>query len=159
MPTDFLFSALDGNVFSKYFDMSENELTELGMYLFDADECPCYPCRVSLIDAKIGERVLAISYKHHDENSAYRSSGPIFVREVADTIQMGINEIPEILKHHHRLLSLRGFDANHLMIEAETIQGGEIEPLLNKIFENNKVRYIHVHNAAPGCFNCSVERA
>ena len=65
--------------------MSERELTDQGAYLFESDEYPCYPCRVSLIDAKLGEIVLAVSHEHHGENSAYRASGPIFVRQDADT--------------------------------------------------------------------------
>jgi len=157
MLNDFIVRALDKNEFSTYFDMSAQELADRGAYLFEADQCPCYPCRVSLIDARVGETVLALSYEHHGENSPYRSSGPIFVRQIADTAKLGKNEIPEMLRH--RLLSVRGYDADKLMIEADTTIGSDLEALLIQFFENNKVQYIHVHNAGPGCFNCLVKRA
>jgi len=44
--------------------MADSELDSFGAYIFESDECPCYPCRVSLIDAKVGERVLAINHEH-----------------------------------------------------------------------------------------------
>lgn len=157
MSNDFIVSALGKNEFSKYFDMPAQELADMGAYLFESDQCPCYPCRVSLIDARVGETVLALSYEHHGENSPYRSSGPIFVRQTANTAKLGKNEIPEMLRH--RLLSVRGYDADKLMIEADTTMGSELEALLIQLFDNNRVQYIHVHNAGPGCFNCLVERA
>lgn len=157
MRSDFLFSGLEENEFSKYFNMSARELEELGAYIFVADECPCYPCRVSLIDAKVGESVLAISYEHHPEKSPYRSSGPIFVRQTAVNAQIIKNEIPEILLH--RVLSVRAYNSENIMIGADVVEGGELKPILDHWFENNLVQYIHVHNAGPGCFNCSVKRA
>ena len=67
------------------------------------------------------------------------------------------NEIPLML--HHRLLSLRGYDTNAMMIEADVVEGRVLADSISHIFKNASVAYIHIHNARPGCYNCLVKRA
>ncbi len=69
--------------FARYFDLSDRELHGLGMQRVKATEQPGYPCRVSLLDAEVGEELLLLPYMHQPENSPYRASGPIFVRKGA----------------------------------------------------------------------------
>ena len=156
MSPDFVINALESESFSKYFEMSNAELNSIGAYLFTADKCPCYPCRVSLEDAKVGETVLAITYEHHSVAGAYRSCGPIFVRKKAASALTNKNSIPDMLVH--RTLSVRGYNNESLMIEADIIAGKDLEATLASQFLNDSVDYIHIHNAGPGCFNCSVTR-
>lgn len=157
MNINFQFQSLDRDLFASYFQMSGSQLKSIGAYVFESDECPCYPCRVSLADAKVGENVLAINFEHLAVDSPYRSSGPIFVRENSQTRKMEQNEIPVMLKH--RLLSVRGYSENNLMIKADTVAGEELENIISGQFSDELVQYIHVHNAGPGCFNCSITRA
>ena len=158
MNTNFKVVPLKSIAFLSYFNMTESELKKHDAYIFEADECPCYPCRVSLQDAEIGERVLALAYEHHSAvNSPYRSSGPIFVREGAVMARAQINEVPKMLLH--RMLSVRGYNIQGNMIEADTVRGAEITSVLNSQLSNKDVSYIHIHNSGPGCFNCAVERA
>lgn len=65
--------------------------------------------------------------------------------------------VPALLRS--RLLSIRAYDANHLMIEADVVEGRELESCLTRIFERTCVRYAHIHFARPGCFACRVDRA
>ena len=157
MSADFQILSLAGKLFSSYFKKSTEELQNLGAYLFLSDESPCYPCRVSLEDAKVGERVLALEYTHHAVQSPYRSSGPIFVRENANESKLGRNELPDML--NHRFLSVRGYSDRGIMIEAETTPGSHLKTALIQQFQNKHVEYIHIHNASPGCFNCTAVRA
>jgi hypothetical protein len=122
----------------------------------DVDSEPGFPCRVSLTDARVGERVLALTFEHHAVDSPYRSSGPIFVREHASTVEPAKNEIPTMLRH--RLLSIRAYDSAHMMIDAQVNQGDELERVIENQFKNSAVEYIHIHNANPGCFDCAVYR-
>jgi hypothetical protein len=122
----------------------------------DVDSDPGFPCRVSLTDAGVGERVLALTFEHHAVDSPYRSSGPIFVREHASTVEPAKNEIPTMLRH--RLLSIRAYDSAHMMIDAQVNQGDELERVIENQFKNSAVEYIHIHNANPGCFDCAVYR-
>ncbi len=157
MAVSFQFHALEKVLFSKYFKMNESELKEAGATIFESDKCPCYPCRVSLTDAAVGESVLAVSYEHNAVSSPYRASGPIFIRANAERAQLNRNEVPELLSH--RLLSIRGYSHLDQMVEAETAMGHNLEGVLLELLNNRNVEYIHVHNAGPGCFNCAVTRA
>jgi hypothetical protein len=38
------------------------------------------------------------------------------------------------------------------------MNGSELEEAIGRMFADQRVRYLHLHNARPGCFNCSVVR-
>ncbi|RDH41350.1 DUF1203 domain-containing protein [Zooshikella ganghwensis] len=154
MKIDFLILPLDSSLFNS---LSHSELEAANAKWLEVDICPGYPCRVSLEDAKVGERVLLLSYTHHKATTPYQSSGPIFVRENAITAETKVNEIPYMLRH--RLLSVRGYSNDGTMLEADVTEGDELEKHINGIFQNADVDYIQIHNAKPGCFNCTVVRA
>ena len=123
----------------------------------EVDEQPGFPCRVSLMDAPVGEHVILTHFQHHDANSPYQSTGPIFVREGAQTAKPPVNEIP--MMFHHRLLSVRAYDEAAMMKAAKVVQGKALEETIRSFLVNEAVSYLHIHNAAPGCFNCMVQRA
>jgi hypothetical protein len=118
------------------------------------DAEPGYPCRVSLTDAAIGERVLGLSFEHHPASSFYRACGPIFVREFATQATLAINQIPQFLRH--RSLSLRAYSGDHFMLAAKVVKGSVLESAINALFGEHDLAYIHIHNAGPGCFMCAV---
>lgn len=157
MTIDFLIKALPIDSFQELMLKNNEELKLVDAAWHTVDAEPGYPCRVSLCDAKIGERVLALSFCHHNVNSPYKASGAIFVREKAPRVKLDINEVPKMLRH--RSLSVRAYNSKNLMIGAEVVQGTELESTIGKQFQNRNVEYIHIHNANPGCFNCSVHRA
>jgi hypothetical protein len=121
-----------------------------------ADAKPGFPCRVSLADAEVGETVLLLPFTHHDVSSPYRASGPIFVRSGLKTAKPAAGEIPIMFRH--RLLSIRAYDKAAMMIGAEVIQGTDLEDATRRLFANESVHYLHIHNAKPGCYNCRVVR-
>ena len=120
------------------------------------DKMPGFPCRVSLEDAAIGEEVILLSYQHHKTGSPYQSAGPVFVKKSAPTARPGINEIPPMLQH--RLLSLRGYNKNGMMKTAMVTEGIQLQEMLDQIFSDAGINYVHIHNAKPGCYNCVAER-
>jgi len=122
-----------------------------------ADKKPGCPCRVSLIDAEPGETVLLVPFTHHDVDSPYRASGPIFVRANARMAEPAINEIPAMFRT--RPLSIRAYDEEAMMVGSDVVDGSELEERISRFFDNENVKYLHLHNARPGCFNCRVERA
>jgi len=157
MTIKFLIKALTKDNFHELMLKEDEELKVSHAVWLTVDADPGYPCRVSLSDAKIGERVLALSFCHHNVDSPYRASGPIFVREKAQMAKLDINEVPEMLRH--RLLSVRSYNSGNLMVGAEVVHGKELKSAIDRQFQNSDVEYIHIHNANPGCFNCSVYRA
>ena len=157
MRTDFQFVALPMEHFINLVSMNDAELKSLGATRMIADAQPGFPCRVSLVDAAVGERVILTHFQHHDANSPYQSSGPIFVRELAQTAKPAVNEIPRMF--NHRLLSVRAYDEAAMMKQAKLVEGGTLEETIREFFTNEAISYLQIHNAAPGCFNCTVQRA
>lgn len=157
MNINFRLKSLHDSEFTKYFEMSNAELEKIGALKMTVDQFPGFPCRVSLEDAKPGEEVILLPYLHHDVNSPYRASGPIFVRKIAKTAYLAVNEIPKMF--HHRLLSIRGYNQTGMMQDAAVVEGAALKEQLIRFFENQEISYIHIHNAKPGCYGCLVERA
>ena len=157
MRSDFQFVALPIENFSHLFSLDDAELASQGARRVNVDSQPGYPCRVSLMDAPVGERVILTPFRHHDVISPYQSAGPIFVRENVPTATPQVNEIPVMF--HHRLLSVRAYDEAAMMKNARVVEGRVLEETIRNFFTNTSISYLHIHNAGPGCFNCMVQRA
>ena len=157
MTTDFRIVALEAAEFAALFALGEQDLHARGIRSVVADEDTGFPCRVSLADAAVGDRLLLLPYVHHDVDGPYRASGPIFVREGAVTARPAVNQIPPMLVR--RLLSLRAYDAAGMLLAAEVTPGESLAEQIRRLFADPRATALHVHNARPGCFNCRVVRA
>lgn len=155
--TSFQFVALPSDRFAALFGQTDSELQAAGALRQIVEENPGVPCRVSLADAEIGEIVLLLPFTHHDVPSPYRASGPIFVRSGVTSATPAPDEVPTMFRHRH--LSVRAYDAAAMMVGAEVVNGTEIEDAIRRLFSDERVSYLHVHNARPGCYNCTVVRA
>ncbi len=122
-----------------------------------ATKKPGFPCRVSLADAEIGEEVVLIHYEHQSAATPFRSSHAIYVRPNASQANPDVNEVPAMLRS--RMLSLRGFDEQGMLIGADLADGTAIEKPLEDMFANPGVAYIHIHFAKPGCYAARADRA
>jgi hypothetical protein len=158
-PYPFRVSGISADIADPYHHLSDEELQKHRVLRRVADEKPGFPCRVSLVDAEIGESVLLLNFEHLPGLSPYRSVGPIFVRESATQTYSKTNEIPEVLQVPGRLLSMRGYDAKDLLVSAEVVESAGIAQSIQRLLADSSVAYIHVHNAGPGCFSCRIDRA
>lgn len=152
----FRVTGLDPNLFADLHQLSDAELAAKGVARVRVDQKPNAPCRISLDDADIGETVLLLNYDHQPADTPYRQQGPIFVRETNARFA-GRDVIPPALRA--RTLSLRGFDADHMMIEADIVDGAEAGALVERFFANAHVAYIHAHYAKRGCYAARFDRA
>ncbi|MEL7215231.1 MAG: DUF1203 domain-containing protein [Pseudomonadota bacterium] len=147
---DFQLKALPAEPFAPLFALTEEELAARHIVAETVTETPGTPCRVSLADAEIGERVILCNYEHQQGASPYRASHAIYVREGAAQAHLGLNEVPEVIQQ--RLISLRFFDARHMMVEADVVDGTEVRAALSSGFARSGAAYAHLHYAKPGCF-------
>jgi len=154
---NFQLLALPADQFRHLADLTDTELARLNVQRVVVDEKPGYPCRVSLADAEIGETVYLLSHTHHNVTSPYRAVGPIYVRPDVPTSRPGVNEIPPMFRH--RLLSVRAYNSAAHLVEAEIVQGEVLENTIKHLLADTRVAYLHIHNAKPGCFACSIVRA
>jgi len=151
----FRVSGLDPNLFTDLHALSDAALAEKGIERVRVERKPDAPCRISLDDAEVGETVLLLNYDHQPAETPYRQQGPIFVRETSARFEAK-DVIPPALAR--RLLSLRGFDARHMMIEADVVEGADAAELVERFFANPDVSYIQAHYAKRGCYAARFDR-
>ena len=152
----FRFHALDHAQFTHYFAMSPHQLRRHRAALLITDHRPGFPCRVSLEDADIGERVLLLHFEHLPVESPFRASHAIYVREGARTRACTAGEVPKMFRT--RQLSLRCFDADAMLVDAHLSEGRDLESMLLEILQQSRVAHVDVHFAKPGCFAARVTR-
>ena len=152
----FMISGLEYQPFSKLFGMTDAQLAERNILRRVVEGRPGYPCRVSLQDAEVGETVLLLNYEHLPVASPYRSTHAIYVRENARRASLKIDEIPEVMRT--RLLSIRAFDRNGMMVSADVAQGEQVDPLLRHMLSDDRVAFLHAHNAKHGCYSARIDR-
>ena len=155
MPS-FQLSALPAEAFAHLTELGEDDLARLGVRRVRADSPVGYPCRVSLVDAEVGEELFLLSYTHHAVESPYRASGPIFVRVQAQKRILAPGELPPCVRS--RAISARAYDDQHLLVAAELCDGELATEVLERLFARHEVRYVQLHNARAGCFSCEARR-
>ncbi|TYT25842.1 DUF1203 domain-containing protein [Luteimonas viscosa] len=152
----FRLSAIDPADHEALFALDDEALQRLGARRCIADREHGFPCRVSLEDAKVGEEVLLLSYEHQP-HPPYRASGPIFIRRGAIRRDLPPGVVPPYVTT--RLVSMRAYDAVHMLVHAAVHPGDDVARELVHMFGNEAVAYVHLHNARYGCFFCVAERA
>lgn len=141
--------------FEHLFGRTEDELLQTGILRIAAKAGS--PCRITLADAELGELVLLLSFEHASFPTPYRSTGPIFVREAATGTAAFDNFIPHEMQT--RLYSVRAYDQQGTMIEADIAEGVRLEDVTRRLFGNEQVAFLHLHHARRGCYACRVDRA
>ena len=146
-------AGLDPAPYKPLFGLSDNALASRGIVRMTVTD-PTFPCRISLVDRPVGEEVLLLNHVSHDVANPYRASHAIFVSDAARG--EFVDQVPPVFQK--RVLSLRGFDRDGMMIEAMLTQPGETDAGIRRLFENPDVEIIHAHNAVRGCFSAKIER-
>jgi len=153
----FRITGLSAEPFRYLYGLSDQDLALHGVKRYIADKRPGFPDRIEMRDARVGEILLLLNHVCQPANTPYRASHAIFVREGAENTYDRVNEVPGVMRT--RLLSLRGYDAEGMMLDAEVVTGKEIEAVISRFFLSPHVAYIHVHNAERGCYSGRIDRA
>jgi hypothetical protein len=153
----FQISALPSRQFSHLFGKTDEELAALGVVVMTADAKPGFPCRVSLRDAEPGERVLLFNHEHQAADTPYRSAHAIFVIDGAEESAPPKDEVPEVMRR--RMLSVRAFTADHMMTDADLVDGKDAAGLFERLLADPKVAYLQAHYAKRGCYAARIDRA
>ena len=154
---DFRIKGLPAAGFGHLFGLAEARLHELGVRRSRVEAPNSAPDRISLRDAEPGETVLLLNYEHQPAATPYRSRHAIYVIEGEQRVFDQVNAVPEVMRR--RLLSLRAFDAQGTMVDADVVDGGEVEPLIERLLANPQAAYVHAHFAKRGCYAARIERA
>ena len=104
----------------------------------------------------MGDSVLLMSYEHQPVKNAYQSRHAIYVNEAATDAGVFVNEIPTQMQR--RLLSIRAFDAQDAIIDADVVDGSDAKTLIQRFLSMQETAYLHAHFARRGCFAPRVDR-
>ena len=143
--------------FQPLFGLSEAELAKRNIVRMTADAALGYPCRVLLEDAQPGDTLLLLNHEYQPAHTPYQGRHAIFVNERATAPRTFVDEVPPVLTVR-KAISLRGFDADDMIVDADVVPGAEVEELILKLFQNPDIAYIHAHNAGRGCFAARIDR-
>ena len=149
-------AGLSPQPYAALFALDDADLAAHDMRRVVADSPRGYPCRVSLVDAAVGETVLLLTHEHQAQGP-YRASGPIFVREAASRAQTYQDQWPPVLLT--RYLSLRAYDGQGWLREARVTDGAQGEQAVQELFADPAIVRVAAHNARYGCFLCAIDRA
>ena len=152
----FRITGLPSEPFQHLYGKSAAELAGLGVERHIASGKPGFPDRVSLRDADPGETVLLLNHEHQSARTPYRASHAIFIIEGEHARFDAVDEVPPVLRV--RMLSLRAFDARGAMLDADLTDGKDVEALIERLFANPEVDYIHAHYAKRGCYAARIDR-
>ena len=141
--------------FKHLFGLPDEELAKQGVVRMTVTD-PTFPCRVSLTDRDLGEKVLLLNHVSHDVANPYRAAHAIFITETDQDPAEYVDDVPPVFEK--RVLSLRGFDRDGMMAEAILTQPGEADAGISRLFANPEIETIHAHNAVRGCFSAKIER-
>ena len=147
-------TGLDPSPYRPLFDLSDQELANRGIVRMTVTQKPSFPCRVTLEDREVGEQVLLLNHVSHN-GGPYHASHAIFVSDGAPATF--VDAVPPVFDG--RVLSLRAFDDEGLMVEAALAQPGEADAVIRKLLANEFVDHIDAHNATRGCFSARIERS
>jgi len=151
----YVVKGIDPEPYRELFGLADEELASRGVVRMTVTDAT-FPCRVSLTDRALGEKVLLLNHVSHDVANPYRASHAIFVTEADQTPAEYIDQVPPVFGP--RVLSLRGFDRDRMMAQAILTQPGEADAGIRTLFENPDIATIHAHNATRGCFAAKIER-
>ena len=152
----FQISAMPAEPFADLFTLSDEELAEQRARRMIVTAKPGTPCRVSMADAEVGETVILVNYQHQPADSPFQANHAIFVRDGAVRADLAAGEVPDVIRS--RLMSLRLFDKDHMMIDADVVDGKKLGEAIVAAFADRNVAYAHLHYAKPGCFAATVTR-
>ena len=152
----FIIQGLDPSLFGSVLDQKQVGSEASFAHYYDVDENPGFPCRITLDDAAIGQQVALVAYPHHQANTPYTQSGPIFVSRGDVKPGRFVDAIPPALAR--RKLSLRAYDKDGMMVDAALVDGEAAKPVILSLLSNPNIIKIDAHNATRGCFAAHIMR-
>lgn len=114
------------------------------------------PDRASLRDLPVGATALLVNHVHQPAESPFHACHAVYVEEGATTARVVEGRVPRVLRT--RLLSLRAFDRDGMLVDADVVDGEAAETRIVAMLAGTDVDVLHAHFARPGCFGARIER-
>ena len=153
----YMIQGLDPAPYRAFQALDDDTLAAQGIIRLPVTQLSAFPCRIRLIDLPVGESVLLVNHVSRERPSPYHASHAIFVGEGKTVAAHYEDKVPPDLTR--RVLSVRGFDAQDMMIDAMLVQPGGADAAIRLLFANRAIATIDIHNATRGCFAARAERS
>lgn len=140
----FRITGLSPEPFQSLFGVPDKDLALLGIKRYIVDRHPGFPDRIEMKDAQPGQSVLLLNHVSQPAKTPYRASHAIFIRKWATQAYDAVDEVPESMRI--RLLSLRAFTDDGMMLDADVADGIAMETVVTRMFANPEV----------GTFTCTM---
>jgi hypothetical protein len=115
------------------------------------------PCRLCLQPFAVGEdRRILFTMNSFAGLEAIPQPGPVFVHERVCERYAEDGVYPARLLEFGAVLE--GYDESQLVVRRETVLDGSQEAALDRLFDDERVRYVMVRDAKAGCYDFRVER-
>jgi hypothetical protein len=154
---NFIVKGLDPSPFQHLYGQPAEVLREHRALRVIADERPAYPDRVTLGVGRAGDSMLLVNHTHLDVATPYRASHAIYVLEGALQARAVRDALPGTMRAS--MLSLRAFDGQGMMLDADLAEGRDAEPLIERLLSLPGAAYLHAHYAKRGCYAARIELA
>lgn len=154
---NYIVEGLSPEPFQHLFGMTDEALEQHNVKRCVCNKEHSFPDRVSMRDLDIGETALLLNHTSMDKETPYKASHAIFIKEELQSPYKAENEIPDVM--YRRMLSLRAFDKDGMIIHAGLASGDDIEQTIKTMLLDPEVEHIDAHNAGRGCFSGRISRA
>ncbi|MGP9802708.1 DUF1203 domain-containing protein [Rheinheimera sp. NSM] len=144
--------------FAPLFNLTQAELQQQGIVRRLVDKATGFPCRLSLNDAPPGDVVLLLNYSHLPKSGPYQSSYAIYISQSGVTAATWPEPgtVPAMIAR--KMLSLRAFDAQQMMLDARLCQGTAADAQIRELLALPGCDTVHIHAAAWGCYLAMARR-
>src|SRR5215208_725321 len=116
------------------------------------------PCRSCLTVFRPGEGRLLFSYASNEYDHPYNGVGPIYIHEQECQPYSDYDEFPRELRTR-RPLALRCYADDRNLVGGELVGERPVEEVIESLFADGEVKYLHARTATVGCFIARIERA
>ena len=116
------------------------------------------PCRSCLTVFRPGEGRLLFSYAPNEYDHPYNEVGPIYIHEQECQPYADYDEFPRELRTR-RPLALRCYADDGNLVGGELVGERPVEEVIESLFADGEVKYLHARTATVGCFIARIERA
>ena len=148
----FRVTGLSPEPFRHLYGLSDDELAAHGAKRYIAGQEGGFPDRIEMRDAEPGEALLLLNHLYQPCGYALTAPATPFSCWKERSKPMIASTIFP-MSCALRLLSLRAFDEEGMMLDGDVVEGRQIESVIERFFANPDVAYIHVHNAKRGCYS------
>ena len=114
------------------------------------------PCRSCLRLTTAGDEVMLLAHSPFTSSGPYAEVGPIFIHSQACDQYPSPDFFPDDFSN--RRMVLRAYSVAGEIADAQVCEPGEHNDVIDRLFENSEVEFIHARNVAYGCYLFRIDR-